>query len=78
MLANPRLVGHDDADGTVQQLAGVENVVDFFILYQAVGVDARPRRVEFLARKRVVGGDLVASSDLKYSTMSVIAVDPPR
>ncbi len=62
---NPGLVGHDDADGALEQLFGVEDVVNFFLLDDAVRVDPRARRVELLAHEGVVGRNPVVQLPLE-------------
>ena len=54
------LVGDGDADGPVQDLGGVEDVVDLLVLDQPVGVDAGAGDVEVFAHEGVVGRDVVA------------------
>ncbi len=51
------LVGDDDAHGPLQDLRGVEDVVDLLVLHHAVGMDAGARGVELGADKGVVGRD---------------------
>ena len=49
-----RLVVDDDRHGAVEELGGVEDVVDLFVLRQPVDVDARAGGVEVLAREGIV------------------------
>ena len=48
---------HRDKRRTVQNLRRVENVVDFFVLQQTVGMDARAGDVEVAADKRLTRAD---------------------
>ncbi len=57
---NTGLVRYGDSDWPFQQFQSIENIVDFLVFYQPVGMDARPGGIEFLTGKRIVGGHRVA------------------
>ena len=55
----PGLVVDDARHAAVEDFGRIEDVVDFFVLGEAIHVDARAGGVEVLARKGVVVGDTV-------------------
>ncbi len=67
---NPGLVGHDYADGPFEELPRIEDVIDLLVFHQAVGVNARARRVELLARERVVRRHPVAQ--LRFEVLDYV------
>ena len=54
-----RLVGNNDGHGAAKQMIGVEDIVDFFVLGQTVGVYARAGGVKVAAHKGIVVGNAV-------------------
>ena len=60
MPASSGGIGYGDLGGTIQNFFRIENVVDFGVLHQPVGVDARFCHVEALSDKRRHGRDVVA------------------
>ena len=58
-------VGNGDGNGPVQDLRGVEDVIDLFVLQQPVGVDAGAGGVEVLAHEGIAGRDVIVQLPLE-------------